>query len=287
MSEQTGKNAPAVLITGASSGIGAACALDLAARGFRVFAGVRKQSDGEKLLRESKGNLEPVRLDVTEPHSIEASAAKLSELLGDSGLAGLVNNAGIVQAGPLELISPADFRRQFEVNVFGAHAVTQSVLPLLRRAKGRLVFVGSISGKITPPYWGAYAASKHALEAMADAWRMELRTWGIPVSIIEPDGVKTPIWNKVDQTVIQNGANLELTRLYEAELACVRQASAQMARTGMPASRVVNAIRHALCSRRPKPRYPVGYRTRFAHWATANLPTSVIDYFLRRSMNLP
>jgi NAD(P)-dependent dehydrogenase (short-subunit alcohol dehydrogenase family) len=286
MSEQTGKDAPAVLITGASSGIGAACALDLAARGFRVFAGVRKQVDGEKLQREAKGELEPLHVDVSESQSIEDAAAKLSELLGDTGLAGLVNNAGIVQAGPLELISAADFRRQFEVNVFGAHAVTQSVLPLLRRAKGRLVFVGSISGKITPPYWGAYAASKHALEAMADAWRMELRTWGIAVSIIEPDGVKTPIWNKFDQSVIQKGNNAELARLYDADLARVRQASAQMARTGMPASRVVNAIRHALCSRRPKPRYPVGYRTRFAHWAASNFPTSVIDYFLRRSMNL-
>lgn len=286
MTEPAQGRGPAVYLTGASSGIGAACALDLAARGYRVFAGVRRADDGERLRSEARGGLVPVHVDVTDGPAVAEAAARLAELLGDAGLAGLVNNAGFVQPGPLELLSCDEFRRQFEVNVFGAHAVTQSVLPLLRRARGRLVFIGSISGRITPPYWGAYAASKHALEALADAWRIELRSWGIAVSIVEPDSVATPLWNKVDRLVVQSGG-AESRYLYEAELACLRKASARLGHAGMPVSRVVDAVRHALCDRHPKARYPLGWRTRWAHWAAANLPTSLVDYFLRRSLGLP
>lgn len=281
-----GGPARCVLITGCSTGIGYACALDLAARGWRVFAGVRRLEDGQRLCAAAEGDLLPVILDVTDSHSIQALTGELDAAVGDAGLSGLVNNAGILVPGPLELLSTDDFRRQIEVNLLGTHAVTRALLPLLRRGKGRIVLVGSISGRVVPPHYGAYAASKHALEAIADAWRIELRSWGLRVAIVEPDNVATPIWNKLDASV-SGLARAELKDhdgLYTSQLQAVRRSGLKMGRTGMPAARVVAAIRHALTARRPRARYPIGLRTRLAIWGAANLPTSWMDYFLSRAV---
>ncbi|HXG61995.1 MAG TPA: SDR family NAD(P)-dependent oxidoreductase, partial [Planctomycetota bacterium] len=170
---------PAVLVTGAFSGIGLACARRLEEAGFRVFAGGRRPPAAPP------GPGTPVLLDVTDRESI-ALAARAVEAAAPGGLAGLVNNAGVVSAGPLEFLPLDEIRRPFEVNVFGALAVTQAFLPLLRRARGRVVFMSSVSGLVATPFLGPYAASKFALEALGDALRMELSPWGLDVAIVEP-----------------------------------------------------------------------------------------------------
>ena len=253
MSHQGACQGSCVFITGCSSGIGAACRRDLMERGWRVFAGVRKEADVERLRSESAGRLQPLIIDVADEGTVQAAAQALAEAVGTAGLAGLVNNAGIAVPGPWELLTTDDLRRQLEVNVVGTHAVTRAVLPLLRRAGGRIVLMGSISGRVAPPFYGAYAASKHALEAMADTLRMELRPWRISVSIVEPDAVGTPIWEKFDvQTESLARRGEAATGLYEEQIVRLRRATRRMGRAGMPASAVVCAVRHALTARRPR-----------------------------------
>ena len=277
-----------VLITGASTGIGAACALDLDKLGFRVFAGVRQQADGESLQRQASERLVPVILDVTMADTIEQAASMIEDAVGDDGLYGLVNNAGILVAGPLECVPLADLRRQFEVNVFGVVAVTQKMLPLLRTACGRIVNIGSISGKAAPPYLGAYSSSKFALESITDVLRMELSRWHIDVSIIEPDSVATPIWGKLIGATLEMGKHLPtaVRELYAQDLRCITKTSARMDKTGMSVDCVVRAIRHALTARRPKTRYPVGFRAHLACWAARHLADRTLDRFMRRAMGM-
>ena len=282
MPDRSDAPAPAVLITGSSTGIGAACALDLDGRGFRVFAGVRSEADGERLRRQASERLSPVRIDVTEPETIRTAADEVSAAVGEAGLAGLVNNAGILVSAPVELVGLDLLRRQLEVNVIGVVAVTQAFLPLLRSGRGRIVNVGSISGRVVAPLLGPYAASKFALEALTDALRVELRKWGISVSIVEPDTVKTPIWDKVEE---QPGEHfLHALKLYDDELLAMRKATYVMGKTGMPVDRVVRAVRHALSARRPKTRYPVGFRTHLAFWAARHLPDRLRDWFIIRAV---
>ncbi|WP_456426505.1 SDR family oxidoreductase, partial [Rhodocaloribacter sp.] len=185
-----------VVITGASTGIGKACALDLDARGFAVFATVRRAEDAKALEAEASPRLRTLFLDVTDAASIAAAAETVAGSVGEAGLHGLVNNAGIAMAGPLEGMPLDAFRRQFEVNVTGQVAVTQAFLPLLRKARGRIVNMGSIGGISVLPFVGAYCASKFAFEALTDSLRMELAPWGIEVVIVEPGSVATPIWGK-------------------------------------------------------------------------------------------
>jgi len=279
---------PSVLITGTSTGIGAACAADLAERGLRVFAGVRKEADAERLRRQDPERLVPVILDVTEAPSIAAAAETIGRAVGPAGLAGLVNNAGIVVPGPLELVPIAQLRRQFEVNVLGHVAVTQAVLPLLRAGPGRIVNVGSIAGRIAPPYMGAYAASKHALEALTDALRVELRNWGIRVSIIEPDTVATPIWDKfqADADELAAAVSPAVRRLYHDDLEQMRKAAHRMDKSGMPVAKVVRAVRHALLARRPKAHYPIGWRTRLGFWWLHRIPDRLRDWLMLRMMGI-
>lgn len=178
--------ARSVVITGASTGIGAACALELDRRGFRVFAGVRKAADGLRLHEQASRWLAPLMIDVTDATSIAEAAKTVAAALDGGPLTGLVNNAGIVVGGPLETLPPSEFRRQLDVNVVGQLLVTQAFLPLLRAGRGRIVNIGSFSGRVGVPYSGAYAASKHALKAMTDSLRIELRRWKISVSTVEP-----------------------------------------------------------------------------------------------------
>lgn len=280
--------ARSVLITGASTGIGAACALDLDKIGFRVFAGVRKSADGESLQRQASERLTPIILDVTVSETIANAVAAIEAEVAAAGLFGLVNNAGILVPGPLECVPLDDLRRQYEVNVFGVVAVTQAMLPLVRSAKGRIVNMGSISGKAAPPYLGAYSSSKFALESITDVLRMELRRWGIDVSIVEPDSVATPIWGKLLETATEMGSHLPaaVRSLYEQDLTSMSEASQQMDESGMPVSCVVRAVRHALTSRWPKTRYPVGSRTHLAFWAARHLPDRIRDGFMRRAMGM-
>lgn len=289
MSQPTDLGSPSVFITGSSTGIGAACALDLDERGFRVFAGVRSEADGERLRQRASARFSPVLIDVTDTASIRCAARTVSAAIGETGLAGLVNNAGIFISGPLEFLPLDEFRRQLEVNVIGHLAVTQAFLPLLRTATGRIVNVGSISGKIASPYLGAYAASKFALEALTDVLRLELREWGIFVSIVQPDTVATPIWDKMRASTEELSQNFppEARQLYKKHLARIRKVTRKMGKTGMPAEQVARAVRHALCARRPKTRYPIGWRTRLAVWAFNPCPVWVRDWFVLRQLGMP
>ena len=280
-------NPLAVVITGASSGIGAACALDLDKQGFRVFAGVRLASAGQALKQRATDRLTPVLLDVTQADSIRKATEEIGQAVGPDGVAGLVNNAGIVVVGPLELLPIDEFRRQFEVNVIGNLAVTQALLPLLRQGHGRIVNMGSLNGVMAPPYFGPYAASKFALEALSDCLRVELRKWGISVSLIEPGSVKTPIWEKSQGNAdrLADHVSLERKALYDDDMTAVRAAAVKLAQRAMPVERVVRAVRHALCSRRPHTRYPVGGEARLAR-AARLLPDRFRDRILKLGLGL-
>lgn len=248
----------AAVVTGASSGIGEACARRLAGLGFEVFAGVRKRADGERLAREIPG-VTPLILDVTDGDSIVQAAAGVEAATGGR-LAGLVNNAGVAVPAPIEHQPIDDFRRQLEVNLIGQVAVTQAFLPQLRVARGRIANMSSIGGKVAVPLLAAYAASKFGLEGFSDSLRRELRPWGIHVAVIEPGTIATPIWNKG----IASGDELEATMSAQAKrdygplIATVRTASEQGARTGLPPDAVAKDVAHALTARRPKTRYLVG-----------------------------
>ena len=242
-----------VVVTGASSGIGEACALRLARTGRHVYAGVRTGADAEGLRVQG---LEPVMLDVTDPASIAAAAERLE----GGPLHGLVNNAGIALSMPLEFLPLAELRRQLEVNLVGQVAVTQAFLPQLREARGRIVNVGSIAGHSALPFLGAYAASKHALEAVTDALRIELQPFGIEVAIVEPGTIGTPMWRKGAEGFQRLAADMpdDLGRLYGGRLEAFRRAAAAAAQRGEPADNVAEVVERALTAKRPKTRYLVG-----------------------------
>ena len=280
--------AQAVLITGSSTGIGAACALDLDRLGFRVFAGVRSEEAGQRLRQQASERLMPVMLDVTQQESICAAAALIQQHVGGHGLAGLVNNAGIAVVGPLEAVGIDHLRRQLEVNVVGQVAVIQAMLPMLRRAQGRIVNMGSVSGRVAAPYFGPYSASKHALEAISDSLRMELRKWGIRVSIIEPGSIDTPIWSKTRDVHEQWLAEIDtaVAARYADETESLRTASEHMAETSLPVEYVTRAVRHALVASRPRARYPVGRSACWMMFLAARIPSPLMDYFICRSLGL-
>lgn len=277
-----------MVITGASTGIGEACALELDRLGYRVFAGVRKAADAMRLSQRASGWLAPLMIDVTDLESVAEAEKIVAVALERQGLDALVNNAGIVIGGPLEIVPLEEFRRQLEVNVVGQLVVTRAFLPQLRAARGRIVNMSSFSGRIAVPYSGPYAASKHALEAMSDALRVELRRFGISVSLIEPGSVQTPIWNKArsesERSIREMSDDAEL--LYGDDMRAMREASLRLAREGMPVERVVRAVVHALTARRPKTRYPLGAQTRLAFFAFKFLPDRVRDRLLCRSLGL-
>lgn len=282
-------NPPAVVVTGASTGIGAACAEELARRGFRVFAGVRSEADARRIEAQSLASLSPLMLDVTAADSIAAAVRHVAAAVGDAGLAGLVNNAGIAVAGPLEILPLDVFRRQLEVNLFGQLAVTQAFMPLLRAARGRIVNMGSINGALAPPFLGAYAVSKFALEAVTDAMRAELRRAGVAVSIIDPGAVQTPIWEKSLAAADQLARDVppEALALYETEMNAMRAATRRIAAAAVPVDKVVRAVVHALSARRPKARYYLTMQTWFLFGPFRMLPEGVRDWFVRRAIGLP
>ncbi|MFO0701857.1 MAG: SDR family oxidoreductase [Nitrospira sp.] len=279
----------AVVITGASTGIGAACARQLDQLGFTVFAGVRKVEDGAVLQRSSSERLIPILLDVTDQPSIQRSFAIVSERCGTTGLYGLVNNAGIAVPAPLEAIPLADLRRQLEVNVIGQVAVTQTFLPLIRQARGRIVNMGSIAGRSTIPLMGPYSASKFALEAITDALRLEVQQWGIQVSIIEPGAITTPIWTKSagDAAGREAVMDMELRRMYEPTVAAVRKVVDEAAKRAIPAEVVAKAVEDALTAPVPKTRYLVGTDAKIRAFIGQILPDRIMDRLLTAVLKLP
>jgi NAD(P)-dependent dehydrogenase (short-subunit alcohol dehydrogenase family) len=267
-----------VLVTGASTGIGEACALGLDGSGHTVFAGVRREVDGERLREKASERLEPVLLDVTDPSQIAAVAEHVDRSVGGGGLSGLVNNAGVAVGGPLEFLALDEWRTQFEVNVFGQIAVTQALIPLLRRAVGRIVFIGSLSGRVSTPLMAPYGASKHAIEAVGESLREELRPWGMHVAVVEPGAIRTPIWDKGRSTADQLEATLPAAarQRYGDGFDKVRGLIDQQERDGIPAERVAAAVEHALFARRPRYRYLVGTDARVAGTLKRLLPDKVM-----------
>lgn len=281
--------AKAIVITGASTGIGAACARHLDRLGFRVYAGVRRHADGDRLTETASNRLVPMLLDVTSQDSIDDAARFVDGEVKDEGLWGLVNNAGIAVGGPLEFLPIADLRRQLDVNVIGQVAVTQAFLGMIRRGRGRIVNMGSIAGRSAMPIMGAYSASKYALEALTDALRLELQQWGIRVSIVEPGAIATPIWEKSVREAdrLEASANPEAKALYAEAIAGVRQAVARAAARAIAPDAVADAVAHALTSPSPKTRYLVGRDAKLRAFLRALLSDSVQDAVLTWALRLP
>jgi NAD(P)-dependent dehydrogenase (short-subunit alcohol dehydrogenase family) len=266
------------LVTGASTGIGRATALRLDAGGWQVFAGVRRDADADSLRQAGSARMQPLILDITDAAQIAAAAERVG-----AGLDGLVNNAGIGMPGPLETMPMEDIRRQIEVNMFGHVAVTKAMLPAIRRASGRVVFISSIGGRIAFPMNGPYHLAKFGIEAAGDVFRQELRPWGISVSIVEPGSIKTPIWERSDREI---AALLERAPetgdLYGKPLAAVRRASRRLGERGIPPDRVASRIEHALTARRPRTRYLVGMDAKLQARAKMVVPARVWDWIVAR-----
>ena len=254
----------AIFITGASTGIGRASALALADAGHTVYAGVRGESAGAALVDGApaslRSRLRTIRIDVTDAAGIADAASRLEAEVGDAGLWGLFNNAGIAVSGPIECTPMDRLREQFEVNVFGQVAVTQACLPMLRRARGRILLTGSIAGFGTLPALGPYSMSKHAVEALADALRRELRPWRMHVSLLEPGSIATDIWGKGTRgyAEVREAPPPGLFELYGPLLEKLNQFAAQAARDASPVEVVTRDVVHAFTAPTPRTRYCMG-----------------------------
>ena len=281
--------AKSVVITGASTVIGAACALHLDQLGWRVFAGVRRQADAETLRARASERLTPIALDVADTVSISTAGIAVAGAVGQAGLGGLVNNAGIVVPGPIEILPLPDLRRQLEINVIGQVAVTQAFLPPIRVARGRIVNMGSIAGRMATPFTGAYGASKFALEALTDALRLELAPWGISVSIIEPGAVATPIWEKSAKTAeaTLGGVPAESFALYADAIQAVRKTAEHAAKNAVDPIEVARAVEHALTAARPRTRYVIGREAKIRAAMALLVPDRLRDRLVAKAMRLP
>jgi NAD(P)-dependent dehydrogenase (short-subunit alcohol dehydrogenase family) len=292
---------PAALITGASTGIGRATALRLARGGWTVLAGVRDPAAGERLQQElSDGSgglagdrrLMPLTLDVTDAEQISAAARRVEERAAggsrpaQGGLDALVNNAGIVVGGPLELVPLPELRRQLEVNVVGQVAVMQALLPALRRSHGRIVLVSSVGGRLATPFLAPYQASKHAIEAIGDALRLELRSSHVPVALVEPGSVATPMWDKGRAEADRLSIPPELRGPYGHVPAAMGKVLEDTAGRGVPPEQVAQTIEHALTARRMKARYVVGRDARAMLLLHGLLPDLLFDRVVRRAMGV-
>jgi NAD(P)-dependent dehydrogenase (short-subunit alcohol dehydrogenase family) len=269
-----------VLVTGASTGIGEAAVLHLRELGFEPLAGVRKDEDAERLAR---SGIRSVKLDVIDAEQIAAARAELE----DGGLAGLVNDAGIAVAAPIEFLPIEQLRRQLEVNLIGQVAVTQAFLPALRRARGRIINISSIGGRIALPLLGPYAMSKFGLEAFSDSLRRELRPQGVDVIAIEPGGIKTPIWKKGNALADELAQEItdEGERLYGGMMAAVRSETVKIEQVrGLPAREVAEVIGTALTAKRPRARYVVGRDAKQRAVVARVLPDRVMDRLIGRAL---
>lgn len=246
----------AVVITGASTGIGRASVAKAARGGAHVFPTVRKTADAVSLSAEFGDRVTPLVMDVTDAQAIDAAAGRVSEWLSGRTLSGLVNNAGMATPGPLPHITTDELRAQFEANVFGVHAVTRAFLPLLGTDPartgdpGRIVMISSISGRMGNPFVGAYAASKHALEGYAQSLRRELMLFGIPVIVIAPGAVATPIWDKAESSGLERFS----TTPFASAMAGIVSYMLARGREGLPPEAIADAVWTGLSAANPKQR---------------------------------
>jgi NAD(P)-dependent dehydrogenase (short-subunit alcohol dehydrogenase family) len=275
---------PSVLVTGAGRGIGKSIVEHLAGSGWDVIAGVRSESDAAAVTALNPQRISSVILDVTDAGHI----AELNESLPER-LDAIVNNAGVVVSGPMETVTPVEWRKQLEVNVIGQLAVTQAVLPRLRKSRGRVVFISSVNGRLSMSMIGAYCASKFALEAAADALRMELRPWHIGVAIVEPAQTDTDMWRTADDMVEQSAATLTPGQrdLYARHIAGMKKMIPVSQKLAVPVRKVSAVVEEALTARRPRARYVVGAGPKLQVALMTNLPAWARDRVLRRVSGQP
>lgn len=271
------------LVTGASTGIGRACALRLDREGWRVFAGVRRTEDGERLSASASARLRPVTLDVTNEDQVAEVFQTVADEVGARGLRALVNNAGVAIGGPLEYLPTDRWREQFEVNVFGQITVSRYAMPLLRRTRGRLVFIGSNSGRVAAPLMGPYTSSKFAIEGIADSLRLELFGSGIDVVVIQPGAVKTDIWGKGRSQVEDVTKSLpdDALATYGPIVEAIKAGIDSSERTGVQPEAVADVVMRAVTARRPRTRYQVGVDSKVSVAAARVLPGRLLDPILR------
>ncbi len=278
-----------IVITGTSTGIGAATVLYLAEKGFQVFAGVRREADGEVLKSQTTGDVTALLVDITDAATISRAVELVTAAVGERGLAGLVNNAGIVKPGPLEFQPLDDFRQQLEVNLVGHLAVIQAFLPLIRQGRGRIVNVGSIGGRLALPIHGAYSASKFGMEALSDALRLELRQWRIPVSIVDPGPTQSAIFGKTIAALDALTESLVAAGHggYDGQIKAIRGSVEKSAADASPALVLARVIAEALTTDKPKARYLAGKGAKEVA-ALARMPSDrVKDLAIAKDIGLP
>ncbi len=278
-----------VVVTGCSSGIGRACALELARAGYKTFAGVRNDDDASSLRSNDQPGLIPVRLDVRDAESIEEAVGSISSALGDSALFGLVNNAGVSAWGPLEFLELSEIQAVLDVNLLGPVRMVQALLPKLRQSSGRIINIGSGEAFLATAINSAYCMSKHALEAFSDSLRMELAPLGVRVVLVEPGGTKTRIFEKEMERLENLRASISPVALdlYGESL----DARARMPERGrshlLRPEAVARAVRAALDARRPRARYFVGADVRGAFLLGRLVPAVARDQVLRMLFGFP
>jgi NAD(P)-dependent dehydrogenase (short-subunit alcohol dehydrogenase family) len=276
-----------VVITGASTGIGWACAKFLLGKGFRVFGSVRKPADADRLKAEFGANFTPLMFDVTDEAAVLAAGREVRAALDGETLAGLVNNAGVAVAGPVLELSADAFRRQMDVNVIGPIITTQAFGPLLgadpalKGPKGRIVMISSVAGRNGNPLLSAYSASKHAVDGLSESLRREMMLFGIDVVIVAPGAVKTPIWGKAEEVDISQFKNSP----FFPALQRIRKFMLQLGETGLPAEKIAEVVFEALTAANPKVRYQITPDP-MRHLITAILPKRTVDRIIAKRLGL-
>lgn len=278
----------AILITGASSGIGYSTAKEFTRCGYRVFGSVRKERDFERLSAELGPSFTPLRMDVTDSEALQNAAQQVASVVGSSGLVGIINNAGIATSGPLAYQPIDEIRWQFEVNVIAPIAVIQAFLPLLKVGQsatsrpGRIINISSVAGKIAAPFIGAYVGSKHAIEGMSHSLRRELQLHGLDVVIIGPGAVNTPIWDKESAQDMSRYAATE----YAGSLEAFQRYITGLGKAGYSAEEIGRFIRKVFELKHPKARYAVVPNS-FRNWILPlALPDRWLDRFVGRNFGL-
>ena len=284
-----GNRSGAVVVTGASTGIGRATAQHLDSRGYRVFAGVRKEADARELAKDGSDRLTAITIDVTDAAQIESARQQVAEEIGDAGLVGLVNNAGVGGGGPVEFMPLEEFRSILEVNLVGQIAVTQAFLPLLRKAKGTIVFISSIGGRVASPFMSPYNTSKFGIEAVGESLRHELRPWGIDVVVVEPGSIDTQIWSKGNEQLRERLDELpeDARRLYGRQMTRFGEVINETASRGISPDKVAEVVHEGISSESPRHRYLVGTDAKIGARLKGVLPDKTFSKLAGRQMKMP
>jgi NAD(P)-dependent dehydrogenase (short-subunit alcohol dehydrogenase family) len=285
----TGNASGAVVVTGASTGIGRATALLLDSKGYRVFAGVRKEADARELAKNGSDRLTPITVDVTEADQIASAREQVAEAVGDQGLAGLVNNAGVGGGGSIEFMPLDELRSTLEINLIGQVAVTQAFLPLIRREKGTIVFIASIGGRVASPFMSPYNTSKFAIEALGESLRHELRPWEIDVVVVEPGSIDTQIWTKGGEKAREQVDSMteDERRLYGRQVERFREVIKETASRGISPDKVAEVVHKAIASDNPRHRYLVGTDAKIGARLKGTLPDRTFSKLAGRQMKMP